>query len=185
MPFYPAAQQRPSPYFNERPAGETVSLLVIHNISLPPGYFGGDYISQLFQGTLMLTAHPAFVALEGLKVSAHACIKRNGDIIQYVDFNQRAWHAGVSVWQGRSNCNDFSIGVELEGTDSLSYTHQQYAALKQLTLFLQSQFPEISLGRIVGHSDIAFGRKTDPGTAFDWSRFRQSIHTYKDDPTWF
>lgn len=179
--FYPLAQQCPSPHFNERPLGEKVSLLVIHNISLPAGYFGGDYISQLFQGTLNVTEHSDFTDLEKLKVSAHACIKRNGDVIQYVDFNKRAWHAGVSVWQGRSGCNDFSIGVELEGTDNLAYTTAQYTSLKKLTLFLQNRFPEISLGRIVGHNDIAFGRKTDPGQVFDWSRFRQSIHTYKDE----
>lgn len=183
--LYPLAKKCPSPHFNERPLGVTVSLLVIHNISLPAGYFGGDYISQLFQGTLTVNEHSDFTDLEGLKVSAHACIKRDGDVIQYVDFKQRAWHAGVSVWQGRLGCNDFSIGVELEGTDQLAYTSAQYASLKQLTLFLQSQFPEISLGRIVGHNDIAFGRKSDPGPAFDWPRFRQSIHTYKDDPTWF
>ena len=185
MQFYPAAQYKPSPYYNERPHDETVSLLVIHNISLPPGYFGGDYISQLFQGILTVSSHPSFVSLQGLEVSAHACIKRNGAVVQYVDFTKRAWHAGISVWQGRTGCNDFSIGIELEGTDDIGYTHAQYAALKALTLFLQAQFPAISLGRIVGHNDIAYGRKTDPGVQFDWPRFRQSIHTYKDDPTWF
>jgi AmpD protein len=175
--LYPQAQLHPCEHFNPRPegfAGE-VSLLVIHNISLPAGYFGGGYISQLFAGTLASGDHPSFTELEGLTVSAHACIRRDGSVIQYVDFAQRAWHAGISTFQGRSGCNDYSIGIELEGTDTLPYTEAQYSALAHLSQFLIAQFPKITIGRIVGHNDIAPGRKTDPGVAFDWPRLRQSL----------
>ena len=175
--FYPQAQLHACEHFNLRPEGNAgeVSLLVIHNISLPAGYFGGNYISQLFAGTLASTAHPSFTELEGLTVSAHACIRRDGSVIQYVDFMQRAWHAGVSSFQGRSSCNDYSIGIELEGTDTLPYTCAQYIALADLSNYIIAQFPKITIGRIVGHNDIAPGRKTDPGVSFDWSRFRQSL----------
>jgi len=175
--LYPQAQLHPCAHFNPRPDGTAgeVSLLVIHNISLPAGYFGGPYISQLFAGTLMCSAHPSFSELQALTVSAHVCIRRDGQVIQYVDFLQRAWHAGISSFQGRSGCNDYSIGIELEGTDTLAYTDAQYTALAQVTGFIQAQFPKITIGRIVGHNDIAPGRKTDPGFAFDWPRFRHSL----------
>jgi len=164
----------PSPHFDDRP-DTPVSLLVIHNISLPPGKFATPHIRDLFLGTLDHTAHPFFTQLKGLKVSAHAVIYRTGEIEQFVDFDKRAWHAGVSSFQGRSKCNDYAIGIELEGTDTEPYTDAQYASLAHLTQILQSQYPLITLGRIVGHNDIAPGRKTDPGVAFDWARFRRSL----------
>ena len=176
--IYPIAQHRPCAFYNTRPLGSKgdVSLLVIHNISLPAGYFGGPYIDALFAGQLDVHAHPSFADLTGLQVSAHACIRRDGSVLQYVDFAQRAWHAGVSSFQGRAGCNDYSIGIELEGTDTLGYTDAQYDALVQLSQFLIHTFPKITMGRIVGHNDIAPGRKTDPGFAFDWCRYRQSLH---------
>lgn len=182
--LYPQAQLHPCEHFNPRPDGDAgdISLLVIHNISLPAGYFGGNYISQLFAGTLASCEHPSFSELEGLTVSAHACIKRDGKVIQYVDFAQRAWHAGVSSFQGRSGCNDYSIGIELEGTDTLEYTNAQYSALTGISQFILGQFPKITIGRIVGHNDIAPGRKTDPGIAFDWPRFRHSLSFTRSNP---
>ena len=175
MSLYPNAIQLHSAHFNERPTAE-VSLLVIHNISLPPRYFGGQYIEDLFMGQLSADAHPFFATVCQLQVSAHLCIKRSGQVVQFVAFDKRAWHAGVSCHQGRSQCNDYSIGIELEGCDDHPYTDAQYAALIDVTRFLQARYPAITLGRIVGHSDIAFGRKTDPGPAFDWARYRQAIH---------
>ncbi len=185
MEWYPKAQLCLSPHCSQRPEGVEVGLLVLHNISLPPNYFGGNYIEQFFQGRLDAAEHPFFATIEGLHVSAHLGIKRDGRVVQFVPFSKRAWHAGVSSWQGRENCNDYSIGIELEGSDNLAYSDAQYQALKAVTLYIQHYYPRVSLGRIVGHSDIAPGRKTDPGPAFDWARFRQSIHTYKDDPQWF
>ncbi len=165
-------RQRPSPNYDARPAGEEVSLLVIHNISLPPGDFGGPWIDALFLNQLDTTAHPFFAELAGLKVSAHCLIRRDGEVIQYVPLNQRAWHAGQSAFCGRSACNDFSIGIELEGTDETPFTEAQYAQLAKLTQRIQKQFPAITPARIVGHSDIAPQRKTDPGPAFDWAQYR-------------
>ncbi len=173
--FYPLAEVKLSPHYNTRPAHLDVSLLVIHNISLPPRFYGGNYIDDLFLGQLSNDAHPFFAHIEGLQVSAHACIRRDGRITQYVPFDKRAWHAGVSSFQGRTDCNDFSIGIELEGCDDMPYTPEQYKALVALSLFIQKQFPAISIGRIVGHNDIAFGRKTDPGFAFDWAGYRQAL----------
>jgi AmpD protein len=167
--------QRPSPNWDERPAGSAISLLVIHNISLPPGEFGGPWIDLLFRNQLPVEAHAYFARLAGLRVSAHLLIRRDGQVIQYVPFSKRAWHAGQSQFQGRPNCNDFSIGIELEGTDHDPYTDAQYQALAQLTRQLQQRYPAISHERITGHSDIAPGRKTDPGPAFDWPRYLRAI----------
>lgn len=167
-------KQIPSPYFNERPENDIPRLLVIHNISLPPGEFGGPWIDALFTGELDATAHPYFADIAHLRVSAHCLIRRDGEIIQYVPFHLRAWHAGVSVYQGRESCNDFSIGIELEGTDTLPYTDAQYLALKEVTQLLLANYPHIA-GHITGHSDIAPERKSDPGPAFDWVRYRDSL----------
>ncbi len=161
-----------SPNHDRRPPGERLDLLVIHNISLPPGVFEGDAIIRLFTNTLDTTAHPYFAQLEGLRVSAHFLIRRNGEIIQFVPCGMRAWHAGVSNWQGRERCNDFSIGIELEGDDHGPFTDAQYAALARLTRRLRRAYP---ISSIAGHSEIAPGRKTDPGPHFDWPRYRQLI----------
>ncbi|WNN45124.1 1,6-anhydro-N-acetylmuramyl-L-alanine amidase AmpD [Winslowiella toletana] len=167
-------KQVPSPHFNSRPADEEPSLLVVHNISLPPGEFGGPYIDALFTGQLDASAHPFFAGIAQLRVSAHCLIRRDGEIVQYVPFHLRAWHAGISRWQGRENCNDFSVGVELEGTDILPYTDAQYQALQQITALLMQHYP-LTVERITGHSDIAPERKTDPGPAFDWELFRHGL----------
>nr|WP_041416218.1 1,6-anhydro-N-acetylmuramyl-L-alanine amidase AmpD [Shewanella halifaxensis] len=164
----------PSPHFNIRPDNE-VSLLVIHNISLPAGCFGEPYIDQLFQGCLDIEADKSFKALQGLAVSAHFLIRRDGELVQYVCCDDRAWHAGVSEFERRSNCNDFSIGIELEGTDSLTYPDLQYQSLIELTKSLMIHYPEITSTRITGHSDIAPGRKTDPGNSFDWQRYKAAL----------
>jgi len=161
----------PSPNFNARPAVEDISLLVIHNISLPPGRFGGGFIERFFCNQLPVHEHPYFATICDLQVSAHCLIDRNGRITQFVSFLDRAWHAGASSFAGRSNCNDFSIGVELEGTDDEAYSAPQYMALVCLTRLLAEHFPGINRERIVGHSEIAPGRKTDPGPAFDWTHF--------------
>jgi len=161
-----------SPHFDERPAGMQPELLVVHGISLPPGEFGGPWIDRLFTGTLPWDAHPYFKEIEGLRASAHALIRRAGQIVQYVPFSARAWHAGKSAWRGRNACNDFSIGIELEGTDATPYTDAQYAALAALIAALLEAYPSLSAAAIAGHSDIAPGRKTDPGPAFDWPRLR-------------
>lgn len=158
---------RQSPHFDERPEGEKISLLVIHNISLPPGEFGGPFIDDLFMGTLHPGAHPYFAGLAGVRVSSHFLIRRDGSLIQYVPCDKRAWHAGESSWKGRSRCNDFSIGVELEGADDVPFSEPQYAALEQLIGTLESRYGKLD---IAGHSDIAPGRKTDPGPWFDWDR---------------
>ena len=163
---------RASPHFDDRPEGEHVRLLVIHNISLPPGEFGGPWIDDLFMGTLDPEAHPFFKEIEGLRVSSHYLIRRDGEVIEYVPPEKRAWHAGVSTWQGCERCNDFSIGVELEGADDVPFAEPQYEALARLTAKLQERFGTLD---IAGHSDIAPDRKTDPGPWFDWARFRASI----------
>ena len=164
----------PSPHFNERPVQEAPTLLVIHNISLPPGEFGGPWIDDLFMGTLDPDAHPYFAGIAHLQVSAHCLIRRDGEIVQYVPFHLRAWHAGVSRYQDREACNDFSIGIELEGTDCLAYTDEQYQALQSVTRLLTAHYPQIA-ENITGHSDIAPERKTDPGPAFDWARYRAGL----------
>ena len=165
------ARRVPSPHHDSRPDNETPSLLVVHNISLQPGEFGGPWIDALFSGTLDPNAHPFFAEIAHLRVSAHCLIRRDGEIVQYVPFDQRAWHAGVSSYHGRERCNDFSIGIELEGTDELAYTDAQYKQLVAVTHQLISRYPAIA-DNITGHSDIAPVRKTDPGPAFDWVKFR-------------
>jgi AmpD protein len=163
-----------SPHFNSRPTDE-VSLLVIHNISLPAGCFGLPHIDALFQGCLDIEADDSFAELAGLQVSAHFLIRRDGEVVQYVSCDDRAWHAGISEFNGRKGCNDFAIGIELEGTDSSGYTDEQYHQLMLLTFELMAQYPMINVNNIVGHCDIAPGRKTDPGFSFDWSRYKQAI----------
>ncbi|ETT00977.1 protein AmpD [Providencia alcalifaciens PAL-3] len=164
----------PSPHHDDRPEDEEPSLLVIHNISLPPGQFGGPYINQLFTGTLNPEEHPFFEEIKHLRVSAHCLIRRDGEIIQYVPFNKRAWHAGQSNYQGREKCNDFSIGIELEGTDYQAFTEAQYITLAKLTKLLITEFPQIKQN-ITGHSDIAPHRKTDPGPYFDWQHYKNAL----------
>jgi AmpD protein len=161
-----------SPNCDARPSGTSIALLVIHNISLPPGEFGGEAIAQLFTNTLNTEAHPYYKQLKGLKVSAHFLIRRDGGIIQFVSCGKRAWHAGVSFWQGRAACNDFSIGIELEGSDEVPFDDPQYVSLVRLTRFLRRNYP---IRDIAGHSDIAPGRKTDPGSCFDWPRYLAAI----------
>ena len=162
-----------SPHFDARPTGVAAELIVIHGISLPAGEFGGPWIDHLFAGDLQPDAHPSFRETATLRVSAHALIRRDGSITQYVPFGMRAWHAGQSQYQGRSGCNDFSIGIELEGTDETPYTDAQYESLAALIAALLATYPTLSGQRIAGHSDIAPGRKTDPGAAFDWQRIRK------------
>ena len=163
-------QRHSSPNCNARPQAEVIDLLVIHCISLPEGQYGTGYVKDLFLNQLDCSAHASFADLKGLKVSAHFFMSREGELHQFVSVFERAWHAGASQFQGRGNCNDFSIGVELEGTDKTTFTDAQYAALTELIKTLQQQFPAITAERIVGHSDIAPGRKTDPGIGFDWQR---------------
>jgi N-acetyl-anhydromuramoyl-L-alanine amidase len=169
------ARQVLSPHFDERPSGAAIELIVIHGISLPPGEFGGPWIDRLFTGCLPAEAHPFFQGIVASRVSAHALILRTGEIVQYVPFERRAWHAGPSQFRGRSSCNDFSIGIELEGTDDRPYADPQYERLAALIGALLASFPTLSRDRIAGHSDIAPGRKTDPGAAFDWTRLRALI----------
>ncbi|MDI3323617.1 1,6-anhydro-N-acetylmuramyl-L-alanine amidase AmpD [Pontibacterium granulatum] len=169
------ALQVPSPNFNDRPESETVSLLVLHNISLPPGQFGGGYVERFFQNQLPVDEHPYFAEIQDLQVSAHLLIARDGAVTQFVNLNARAWHAGLSQFDGREQCNDFSIGIELEGTDDQPFTDTQYAVLAELTQAIQLAYPAVMSDRIAGHSDIAPGRKTDPGPCFDWQRFRNEI----------
>jgi len=161
-----------SPNSDDRPPAAEVSLLVIHGISLPPGEFGGDGVLRLFTNTLDWAAHPFYETLRGVRVSAHFFVRRTGEIIQFVPCGRRAWHAGQSSWRGREHCNDFSIGVELEGVDTRPYTERQYARLVRLAATLRRRYP---IAEIVGHSDIAPGRKTDPGRAFDWRRLRAFV----------
>jgi len=168
-----------SPYCDERPDHEAPSLLVVHGISLPPGQFGGPYIDQLFTGTLKPDDHPFFQQVYQLRVSAHCLIRRDGEVAQYVPFDKRAWHAGVSTYAGRLNCNDFSIGIELEGTDNLAYTEQQYRSLAKVTRLLMQYYPIVPQ-RITGHSDIAPDRKTDPGPEFNWHHYRQLLSPRTD-----
>ena len=162
----------PSPNGDERPAGSTVDLLVIHHISLPPGEFGGSGIVELFTNRLDPAAHPYYATIAGAKVSAHFLIRRDGELIQFVSCARRAWHAGESSWKGRTRCNDFSVGVELEGTGEMPYTDAQYSRLAALARALTARYP---IADIAGHSDIAPGRKADPGASFDWARFRSLL----------
>ena len=170
-----AVKHTPSPNFDARPTDCSIDLLVIHNISLPPGVFEGDDVEAFFLNQLNHSKHPFFEEIRELKVSSHLFIRRDGSAQQFVDLDNRAWHAGQSAWQGKERCNDFSIGIELEGTDDQTFTDAQYKTLIQLTLQIQQQYPDITNDRIVGHSDIAPDRKTDPGPHFDWSRYRQGL----------
>lgn len=165
----------PSPNYDTRPAGSMIDMLVIHSISLPPGEYGGDAIDRLFTNSLDPTAHPYYQTIASLRVSAHALIDRSGAITQYVPFELRAWHAGASSFAGRENCNDFSIGIELEGCDDQPYEQAQYHTLAELTRFLMRAWPGITAARIAGHCDVAAGRKTDPGPAFDWTYYRKLL----------
>lgn len=164
------ARQVPSPNFDARPGGILPELIVVHGISLPPEQFGGPWIDRLFTNSLPPDEHPYFATMWTLKVSSHLMIRRDGEPVQYVPFHERAWHAGASSYQGRERCNDFSIGVELEGADDIAYEPAQYRMLSAVILALCDAYPSLSLTRIAGHSDIAPGRKTDPGPAFDWQR---------------
>ena len=162
-----AARRIRSPNHDARPPGTRINIIVVHGISLPPGQFGGEAIAKLFTNTLDPNAHPSFAAIAELRVSAHFLIRRDGELVQFVGCNERAWHAGASSWKGRERCNDFSIGIELEGTDDLPYASAQYTMLARLVRALKRAYP---ISDLVGHSDIAPGRKTDPGPAFDWAR---------------
>ncbi len=164
-----------SPNCDARPDPDDISLLVVHGISLPPGIYGGDAITELFTNRLDPDGHPYFSGLAGLRVSAHLLIRRGGEIIQYVPLPQRAWHAGESEFCGRCGCNDYAIGIELEGMDEDAYTPLQYRQLVRLARLCMRQWPGITQARIVAHAAIAPGRKTDPGPAFDWHRFRQLL----------
>lgn len=169
------ARSIPSPNCGPRPQACEPELLVIHNISLPPGRYGGDCIERFFTNCLDWEEHPFFDEIRGVEVSAHLLIRRSGELQQFVNFCERAWHAGQSCFEGRDNCNDFSIGIELEGADDDPYTDEQYAALSAVTALLIEHYPALDASRIVGHSDIAAGRKTDPGGSFDWKRYRDTL----------
>jgi AmpD protein len=165
----------PSPNCDDRPAGVEADLIVVHGISLPPGEFDGPWIDLLFTNALPRDAHPYFESVADLRVSAHLLIRRGGEVVQYVPFQRRAWHAGVSSWEGRERCNDFSIGIELEGTDHSPYESTQYAMLARVIVALCRSYPRLSPRRLVGHSDVAPGRKSDPGPSFDWPRLRSLV----------
>lgn len=166
---------RPSPNCDARPDAADISLLVIHCISLPPEQFGGAYIEQLFCNNLDPDAHPYFQEIARLKVSAHLLIRRDGELLQFVPFDRRAWHAGVSQFQGRERCNDYSIGIELEGSVNKAFNDRQYQRLAEVTKLLLERYPKLSRDRIVGHSDIAPGRKNDPGPNFDWQAYFKAL----------
>jgi len=161
------ARRVDSPNFGPRPPDTAISLVVLHNISLPPGEFGGSWIEDFFCNRLDAGAHPYFAEIAGLQVSAHFLIRRDGELLQFVSADARAWHAGASQWRGRANCNDYSIGIELEGSDDQPFSEAQYAALGELLADLRQRYP---VAEAVGHSDVAPGRKTDPGPCFDWAR---------------
>ena len=164
-----------SPNYDERPLDAELGLIVVHGISLPPGEFGNGWIDRFFCNDLPADAHPYFATMYNLTVSAHVLIARDGTLTQYVPFDRRAWHAGKSEYCGRTTCNDFSVGIELEGTDDLPYAEAQYRALSQLILALRRVYPSLSRAEVVGHSDIAPGRKTDPGPAFDWALLEREL----------
>lgn len=166
---------RPSLHHDDRPAKMPIDAIIVHGISLPPGEFGSRSVEQFFCGELDVNAHPSFASISALKVAAHLFIKRGGEILQFVPFTKRAWHAGVSSFKGREGCNDFSIGIELEGTDELPYESKQYEALSNVIRLLIKSYPSITPERIVGHSDVAPGRKTDPGPLFDWALLKGLI----------
>ena len=172
------ARQLSSPNFDLRPDGVVTDLIIVHGISLPPGEYGGPWIDRLFTNPLDWGAHPYFRQIEGMRVSSHLLIRRDGEVVQYVPFQARAWHAGVSNFAGRERCNDFSIGIELEGTDDTAYEIVQYRELARVILALCNAYPALSLQRLVGHSDVAPGRKSDPGECFDWPRLRAMLRAW-------
>lgn len=172
-------QHIPSPNFNQRPDNTDIELIVVHNISLPPSQFGGGYIEEFFQNKLDWSVHPYFQTIEGMKVSAHLLILRSGKIIQFVNFKDRAWHAGRSCYLAQNECNDYSIGIELEGSDNLPFEEEQYEALANVVAILQKAYPKIKQ-HIAGHSDIAPSRKTDPGPFFAWEKFRKQLKQLKN-----
>jgi N-acetyl-anhydromuramoyl-L-alanine amidase len=175
------AERVPSPNRDERPEGARPELVVVHAISLPPGEFGGPWIDHLFTNRLDPAGHPYFREIEGLEVSAHLLIRRDGRVVQYVPFHLRAWHAGASCWQGREHCNDFSIGIELEGCDELPFEDVQYDRLADVIAALRQAYPSIAPDAIAGHSDIAPGRKTDPGPYFRWPRLWAALESTGPD----
>lgn len=170
-----AARRLQSPNCDLRPGNRSPELIVLHGISLPPGRFGGPWIDRLFTNTLPAEADPYFATIQDLRVSSHVLIARDGALTQYVPFDLRAWHAGASIWCGREACNDFSIGIELEGSDDQPYDERQYPVLAGLIAALQRAYPTLATGAIAAHSDIAPGRKTDPGPAFDWGRLEREL----------
>lgn len=170
-----SARQCSSPNQDARPDGAAIELIVLHGISLPPGEFGGDAIERLFCGQLDWDSHPYYQQIRGLEVSSHVLIRRSGEVLQFVPFRARAWHAGASCFRGQARCNDRSIGIELEGADDIPYDDRQYAALAPLLAALLHSYPGLSARRIAAHSDIAPGRKTDPGPAFDWLRLYDDL----------
>ncbi len=172
------ARPLPSPNFNQRPDDTDIQLVVIHNISLPPSQFGGGYIEQFFQNQLDWSVHPYFQTIEGMQVSAHLLILRSGEVLQFVSFKDRAWHAGRSSYLAKKECNDYSVGIELEGSDDLPFEEEQYQALAEVVAALQQAYPKIQQ-HLAGHSDIAPGRKTDPGPFFDWQKFRTVLSGLK------
>jgi N-acetyl-anhydromuramoyl-L-alanine amidase len=174
--WWHGAAHRHSPNFGPRPAGTAVSLAVVHAISLPPGQFGGPAVEQFFSNTLDASAHPYFQSIQGLRVSAHFFVRRSGRVLQFVSCEHRAWHAGVSQWRGRDRCNDWSIGIELEGLDGQTFEHDQYTAL---ALLLRVLWRRYGLTETVGHEHIAPGRKFDPGPGFDWKRLRRLMRSAK------
>ena len=174
------ARQVPSPNYNQRPEHTEIQLVVVHNISLPPSQFGGGSIEQFFQNQLDWSVHPYFQTIEGMQVSTHLLILRSGEVLQFVNFNDRAWHAGRSSYLAKKECNDYSIGIELEGSDDQPFEDVQYNTLAKVIATLQETYPKI-LQHLAGHSDIAPGRKTDPGPFFDWPKTRALIQQYKAD----
>jgi N-acetyl-anhydromuramoyl-L-alanine amidase len=174
--WYKSARRLPSPNCDGPDGARTIELIVIHGISLPPGQFGGTSVEQLFTNTLDVSAHPSFASLKDVRVSAHLFIDRRGRVIQFVPFDQSAWHAGVSDWRGRKGCNRYSIGIELEGTDTTRYTTRQYESLAKVIRALTDRYPTLGSDGIVGHNEIAPGRKTDPGPGFDWPRLFGLLH---------
>jgi len=171
------AKKVPSPNFGPRPSACAVDLLIVHNISLPPGQFEGDCVERFFCNQLDWGEHPYFSEIRGMEVSSHLYIRRNGELIQFVSCDDRAWHAGRSSYCGREECNDYSIGIELEGTDDTRYENEQYRVLADVTTALLKEYPAMDSSRIVGHSDVSPGRKTDPGPAFDWQRYLSLLRT--------
>jgi N-acetyl-anhydromuramoyl-L-alanine amidase len=171
----PAARQVPSPNHDARPSGVVPELIVVHGISLPPGEYGGPWIDRLFTNLLPADGHPFFATVAALKVSSHVLVRRDATLVQYVPFHRRAWHAGASTYRGRERCNDFSIGIELEGSDEEPYEPAQYRVLSDVIVSLCRAYASLSPERIAGHSDIAPGRKTDPGPVFDWPRLHALV----------